>query len=159
MTDNIVTWRDMRIDDADSGLPRLTLWPDTDRAVVALLAPEAVTALVDALAGTAQPRPGEVRIIVKADASALASALGGLRPGPVEPVRGPFRRFEECVAKMAATGALFCRGGGWPHIELLRSEDDGRPVFRAWHGAPSLRLEPWTPTYADLTATDWQPVP
>lgn len=72
-----LTIREIRLDAVDSGLPRLTLLePLTDREIASVrLAPDAVRALVDTLAGVAEAAPGEARIIVKVRAEDLAAGL------------------------------------------------------------------------------------
>jgi len=75
---NLITWQDMRLDEVESGLPRLTLDASATGGpgpVTFALAPEAVRALVDGLAGVAPPPPGEVRIVARFDVRALAEAL------------------------------------------------------------------------------------
>lgn len=74
---DIVGIREMRIDDVDGGLPELTFdfteWGGDVRTYA--LASDAVRAIVDALAGVAEPTPGEVRIVARVDARTLAEAM------------------------------------------------------------------------------------
>lgn len=75
---NIITIHDMRIDEVDSGLPRLTLDASAfggPGPTTYALAPDAVRALVDALSGVVQPVPGECRVLVRVDAETLGRAL------------------------------------------------------------------------------------
>lgn len=227
----VIFWHDMRIDELDGGIPRLSFTdPNSGETATYQLAPDAVAGLVDGLAGVAPPPPGQVRIVVRMEASAFAQSLlasqhlqgahprapasppfateavsmaklreamdaarrdllmrldpekaqaladpadwiyqlpRDLGPPAVEapraagPMAGAFRCFEDAVAKMHDTGEMMCRGGARPYIELIRNED-GRPAFRAWFeqdGWPSVYTEPWSPSYSDLVATDWQAVP
>lgn len=81
--DHIATWRDIRIEDLDSGLPRLTvdLAAFGGPSFTVRFAPDAVRALVDALAGLAEPAPGEVRVLIRGSAEDVAKALAEYRGG------------------------------------------------------------------------------
>lgn len=85
-TYDVVTHRDMQIDDVDSGLPRLTVDLSAAGGVSfsVRLSPDACAALVDGLAGVAPPPHGEVRIIARCDATTLAKAMT-LLSSPKEP--------------------------------------------------------------------------
>lgn len=78
--------RDMRLDDVDGGIPRLTITrPEDGSTQTYYLAPDAVRALVDTLCGVAEVGKGEARIIVKVNAEDVAAAIGALvplRPAP-----------------------------------------------------------------------------
>ena len=79
----VIVWRDIRLDEVDSGLPRLTIVrPKHGSEHAFRLAPDAVRAIVDALVGVAEPAPGEVRIVVKMAVGDLVAALQGVS-GPL----------------------------------------------------------------------------
>lgn len=89
--------RDMRVDDVDGGLPKVTFDMREMGGDVRTyaLAPDAVRGLVDALAGVADPAPGEIRVIVKMSRESAADALpvlydrgvlvGAVRPATKRP--------------------------------------------------------------------------
>lgn len=72
-----VSWRDMRIDEVEGGIPELQvdLREYGGPAFRVRLAPDALRALVDGLAGVAPPPPGEVRLVIRMDASELVNVL------------------------------------------------------------------------------------
>ena len=71
-----IMWRDMRIDDVESGLPLVTIQrPEGGEPIRFRLAPDAVRAFVDGLAGVAPPPPGECRIVIRCDADTLAKVI------------------------------------------------------------------------------------
>ena len=92
-SDIVVTWRDMRIDEVEGGIPELQvdLREYGGPAFRVRLAPDAVRALVDGLAGVAPPPPGEVRVVMRMEASELVNALlarAERAAGPVLPPGG-----------------------------------------------------------------------
>ena len=80
MQTDVITIRDMCLDEVDSGLPRLTLRPMDGEARTYSLTPDAVRALVDTLCGVAAPAEGEVRVIVKGRVADVLKELRGLEP-------------------------------------------------------------------------------
>lgn len=56
---------DIRIDDVDSGAPLLTITPLNEGPRSYRLHPDTVRVIVDTLAGTVRPEPGEVRAIMR----------------------------------------------------------------------------------------------
>ncbi len=72
----IIGIAEMRLDDVDSGLPKLTLIPyGTSDEHVYYLAPDAVRAFVDTLIGVAGPTPGRIEVLIRMHPSDLVKAL------------------------------------------------------------------------------------